>query len=101
MKKHLTPLEILSQLLATFFLLAVFVLASPFILYHTVTFIGDIYFSIEDHKVNKTIQKASESITPFYVNHTPYDITTIVFGIANTNIKYTYKNNNYVFDLVH
>lgn len=58
--------------------------------------IWGIQSAVEDYIENRAIEKAKASIVPFRVDNKEYDITTVVFGISNSEFTYEYDGSQFV-----
>lgn len=88
----------LSKLLKGFLGSFVILCLSPFILYGIVMSAWKVEYTIEKFFRNQAISRATSVIEPFYVDGQSYDITTVMLGIANSQVEYSNDGSNFTID---
>lgn len=90
----------LSKLLKSLIFSAIIFCLAPYLLYFLIMGVWRIQYMAEDFFQTQAINRATSVIEPFYVDGQFYDITTIIFGVANSEIEYSREGDAFSIDRI-
>lgn len=76
----------------------ILLLLSPIIFFGILGVIGRVEYTIQKTTEDRATEKAKSSIEQFKVNDNKYDISTVIFGISNSEIEFEYDGEKFIVE---